>query len=109
MIYINETSGTINIPRHTYDTIGNYSLIVTSNLSNDVTIVENGENISTNSLYYKFTLDNLNLLNVGEYTYNLYDDNSSVVIETGLLMYGNFKREVIVNNTFNKDKVQYNG
>lgn len=107
MVYINENSGTINIPRHTYKAADSYTLLISSNLSDDVILVENGGNISTNSLYYKFALDNLLNLNIGEYTYKLYGD--SVVIETGLLMFGNFGRTAIVNNTFNTQKIQYNG
>ena len=105
MVYINETSGTVTIPKHT-DTDGKYTLVLSSNLSNTVTIVENGSNISTNPLYYKFAIYNLNLLNVGEYTYTLH--NSTEVVETGLLTFGNFERTVIVNNT-TREKIQYNG
>lgn len=108
MVYINDTSGTITIPKHT-ETTGTYILTVTSNLSNDVVLVDNGGNISTNNLYYKFALDNLQFLNVGEYTYSLYSNTLKEVVEQGLLTFGTFKREVIVNNIFNKEKVQYNG
>lgn len=108
MVYINENSGTISIPRHTYNSIpSGYTLMVMSNVSDTVTLVENEDNISTNTLYYKFPLSNLNLLNVGEYTYKLYGDTR--ILEEGLLMFGNFNRTVIVNNTFNKEKIQYNG
>lgn len=107
MIYINENSGTITIPRHTIKGDGSYTLIISSHLSNEVVLVENCGNISTNDLYYKFPLGDLTNLNVGEYTYKLVSD--SEVIETGLLVFGNFNRTVIVNNTFNKQKIQYNG
>ena len=107
MVYINDASGTITIPKHT-NTTGTYTMILTSNLSDDVVLVENGGDISTNSLYYKFALNNLSGLNVGEYTYKLLD-GSEIVVEEGLLMFGTFKRQVIVNNTFNKEKIQYNG
>ena len=107
MVYINENSGTINIPRHTFNTTDSYTLLVSSNLSDDVILVKNGGNISTNNLYYKFTLGSLESLNVGEYTYKLYND--SELVESGLLMFGKFDRKVIVNNTFNKQKTQYNG
>lgn len=109
MVYINSLSGSVTIPRHTFDidsTTG-YTLILTSNMSNDVVLVDNGDNISTNTLYYRFTLCSLENLNVGEYTYKLYID--STVLESGLLMFGNFDRTVIVNNTFDKEKIQYNG
>ena len=107
MVYINENSGTISIPRHTFYSDGEYTLILTSNISNEVILVEDGNNISTNTLYYKFALGNLDTLNVGEYTYKLFDSDG--MIETGLLMFGNFNRVVTVNNTFNKEKIQYNG
>ena len=107
MIYINETSGTITIPRHKFKGDGSYTLLLSSHLSEDVVLVEDGGNISTNNLYYKFTLGSLDKLNVGEYTYKLHSD--SEIIETRLLMFGNFDRKVIVNNTFNKQKIQYNG
>lgn len=108
MVYINENSGTISLPRHSLNTLGGYKLVVSSNLSNDVILVENGSNISTNAFYYKFTIGNLTNLNVGEYTYTLYD-KSSKIIETGLLIFGNYERKAVVNNTFNKEKIQYNG
>lgn len=106
MVYINELSGTISIPKHTVESASKYTLILTSNLSNEVTLVDEGSNISTNSLYYKFTL-NVPNLNVGEYTYTLYGNDK--VIEQGLLVYGDYNRQVIVNNTTTKNKVQYNG
>lgn len=108
MVYINDTSGTITIPKHT-ETTGTYNLTLTSNLSDDVVLVENSGNISTNSLYYKFTLNNLSNLNVGEYTYSLYDNTSKTIVEQGLLTFGTFERQIIVNNTFDKEKIQYNG
>ena len=108
MVYINEISGNITIPRHTFDNSEGYSLILTSNLSNSVVLINNGKNISTNQLYYKFAIDSLENLNVGEYRYSLYN-NSEILLETGLLTFGEYKREVIVNNTFNKEKKQYNG
>ena len=108
MVYINENSGTISIPRHTYYITSGYTLVVMSNVSDTITLVEDEDNISTNSLYYKFPLSSLNCLNVGEYTYKLYGDSDDV-LEIGILMFGNFDRTVIVNNTFNKEKIQYNG
>ena len=109
MVYINDTSGTITIPKH-FDVVSDigYTLVLTSNLSDAVVLVKNGGNISTNSLYYKFALGSLSNLNVGEYTYTLYDDSERVV-EVGLLTFGTFKRQVIVNNTFDRKKIQYNG
>lgn len=108
MIYINEQSGTINIPRHSFGDEDSYTLVVTSNLSDDVTLVEDGGDISTNPLYYKFAIYNLSNLNVGEYTYTLYD-KSSEILETGLLQFGNFERVIIENTFSNKEKIQYNG
>lgn len=105
MIYINETSGSINIPRHTFSE-GIYKLILTSNVSNEIVLVENGENISTNDLYYKFAI-NIEGLNPGEYTYKLYSDE--VVVEIGLITFGNYNISKVVYESFNPFKVQYNG
>lgn len=107
MIYINELSGTINIPKHTSNEYDVFTLKITSNISDEVILVENGENISTNSLYYKLTLDNLDKVNVGEYTYYLMSNNQT--LEKGLLVFGDYHRVVTVNNTFNNRKKQYNG
>lgn len=107
MIYIHKHSGTISVPRHTFNETGFFTLIVTSNISDTVVLVEDGEDISTNSLYYKFAIHNLEKLNTGEYTYRLY--NNQKMVETGLLTYGNYNRVIIENNTFNKEKKQYNG
>lgn len=111
MVYINQTSGTISIPKHTanYSPNGQYNLVVTSNMSNSVTLVNAGTDISTNTLYYKFELSNLESLNVGEYTYKLYELLSEETIETGLLTFGDYVRNDVVNNTFDNDKIQYNG
>lgn len=106
MIYINENSGTISIPRHTMECVGEYTVVLNSNMSNRIVLVQGAENISTNSLYYKFALDNLSEIAVGEYTYKVYCHNT--MVETGLLTFGNYSREVIVNNTFNVEKKQYN-
>lgn len=107
MVYINSTSGSITLPRHTFRNSDYYTLLVQSNMSNKFTLVDEGQNISTNLLYYKFVLNDVSL-NTGEYTYKLYDSDD-VVIETGLITYGDYIREVTVNNTFNKEKIQYNG
>ena len=88
MIYINSNSGSINIPRHTFNYSQWYSLTLFSHLSEEVNLVVEGENISTNELYYKFAINdtaNLNL-ETGEYTYKL-KNSDDVVIENGLLTY----------------------
>lgn len=108
MIYITELSGSVNVPRHCNGVASAYTMELTSNLTDDITIVENGEDISTNPLYYKFELGDLSSLTVGEYTYTLYDEYG-MVLEKGLLTFGEFQRTAVVNNTFNKQKVQYNG
>lgn len=107
MIYLNDLSATVSVPRHTQDVSSAYTLVLTSNLSDSVALINSGSNVSTNSLYYKFPIDENVKLNVGEYTYTLYDDSENV-LEQGLLTYGAYSRQVIVNNTTN-EKIQYNG
>lgn len=108
MVYINSTSGTITIPKHS-DTSGTYTMVLTSQMSTTVTLVQDGSDISTNSLYYKFALGTLDFLNVGEYTYTLKESDSDDILETGLLTYGEYNREVIVNNNTQKQIIQFNG
>lgn len=111
MIYINKNSSSIIIPRHTFENGTQYYLIASSNLSNDVVLVNKGNNVSTNSLYYEFALSNLSKLSAAEYEYTLYTTTNNVknILERGLLTFGQYNREVTVNNTFNPVKKQYNG
>lgn len=108
MVYINENSGTVTIPRHTQYTYGGYTLSISSNVSDTIDLVTDGNNISTNPLYYRFVLGSLDNISVGDYHYKLYDAENNL-IESGLLSFGSYNREVTVNNTFNNQKIQYNG
>lgn len=109
MVYINQCSGTITIPKHTKTTgLDLYKMVISSHLTDDITLFDNGYNISTNGLYYKFPLGDLNNLNVGEYTYKLYD-NENHVLETGLLTFGNFKVKITHKGEYLENKIQYNG
>ena len=108
MVYINKQSGTISIPRHTHDFHGKYKMKLSSNMSDEVWLVDSGSNISTNLLYYKFELGDLDALNVGEYAYQLTDLAESLILEEGLLTFGEYKREVVENNS-TRNKIQYNG
>ena len=112
MIYQSKYKTYINVPRHTFKVDGEYTLIISSRVSDDVTIVENGGNISTKPLYYKFNLDTQQLQNLpdGEYNYKLIGGVLNTVLETGLLVLGNYDSEDVVNNTFNiETRTQYNG
>lgn len=113
MIYLSKRKPVVNVPKHTFVAEGNYKLVISSPVTNDVTIVEDGGNISTHRLYYKFSLDSLQIqsLSDGEYTYRLYDKYDTV-IETGLLVLGDYDGDDddVVNDTFNiETKIQYNG
>lgn len=111
MIYQSKHKTYINVPRHTFKVDGEYTLIISSPVADDVTIVDNGGNISTRPLYYKFNLDSQQLENIpeGEYTYKLYG-RFNLCLETGLLVLGEYDSEDVVNNTFNiETKIQYNG
>jgi hypothetical protein len=111
MIYLSKHKTYINVPRHSFKVDGEYTLTISSPVSDDVTIVENGGNISTKPLYYKFNLDSQQLLNIpdGEYTYKLIGKYNTV-LEVGLIMIGTYDSEDVVNNTFNlESKIQYHG
>ena len=111
MIYLSKQKTYINVPRHSFMVDGEYTLTISSPVSDDVTIVENGGNISTKPLYYKFNLDSQQLLDIpdGEYTYKLIGKYNTV-LEVGLIMIGTYDSEDVVNNTFNlESKIQYHG
>lgn len=104
MIYIKENSGSINIPKHTHSS-GIYKLLLSSNVTNEIVLVDNENNISTNDLYYKFSI-NPEGIEPGEYTYKLYSDD--VVVEVGLLTFGTYNRSKVEYNPLT-NKIQYNG
>ena len=113
MIYISKRKPVVNVPKHIFNTEGNYKLVISSPVTNDVIIVEDSGDISTHRLYYKFDLDSeqINSLSDGEFTYRLYDKYENI-IETGLLAIGDYyvEDDDVVNNTFNiESKIQYNG
>lgn len=108
MIYISELSGHIDIPRHGNTSSTGFTVELSSNLTGDITIVEDGENVSASPLFYRLALGDLSSLETGEYKYTLYGDYAQV-LETGLLTFGDYRRTPVVNNTFNKQKIQYNG
>lgn len=106
MIYINENTDKIIIPRRSTFVGSTYTLVLSSHLTNDFVLVDNDVNYSSNSLFYEFHLTEPINLYVGEYEYVLYSTNSEVV-ERGLLVYGNYdKCDVVVNET-KKEKIQY--
>lgn len=105
MIYLDIDSEAITIPRHTFNADIELTLHMSSNLSDE--IVMNVTNTSTNSLYYSFPLADTERFNVGEYTYKLKNDRA-VVLESGLITFGDYNRETRSNNT-TINKIQYNG
>ena len=107
MIYINDFSGTITIPKTYSDEHSEtYNVVVTSKLGNEIYFVPDGANISTNPLYYKFGVSPAKL-EYGEYTYKLIG-YPNVILEEGILVHSALKSGVINYNT-EKEKIQYNG
>lgn len=107
MVYIDKSSTTITIPRHTKAEDNTYSLVLSSSMSTTYTLVAEMGDTSINPFFYTFPLDNWNIAD-GEYSYKLLN-SEDVILETGLITVGSYDRTgVIVNNTSNQ-KVQYNG
>ena len=104
MIYINESSTSIQIPRHHLGvgfesgisvkiSSGKESYILTEPI--DVTItLEN---------YYILPINNLPV-NVGEYTYEVFRGDE--VVETGLLTYGDYKKTEVKSIEKPEDNIQ---
>lgn len=104
MVYINENSEYIVIPRHTKGTEKRaMSVFVTSPLSNRTEIVDGCNNTSDSPFYWKFTIDQYPPF-VGEYTYEILAN--SEVIERGLLTYGDYKGDEIKSINHSKDNIQ---
>lgn len=104
MIYINESSTSIQIPRHNLGvgfesgisvkiSSGKESYILTEPI--DVTItLEN---------YYILPINN-KPVNVGEYTYEVLKGDE--VVETGLLTYGDYKKTEVKSIEKSEDNIQ---
>ena len=107
MIYI-ENESQITIPRHTFTSYASYILTLASNMSNPTIIVNGLGNISTNTYYYQFLVTIPNTLPAGEYKYTL-TNSDGLVLENGLVTYGNYNRVGLASNNTSTQKIQYNG
>lgn len=92
MIFLNEQSQTIKIPRHERTSGGYYALNVTRNLTGEVREFDALDNTSETALFYEFAVDNW-LSAYGEYTYELSEDTGKV-LEIGIIRYGDFTGEI---------------
>lgn len=105
MIYINEQSTYIAIPKHLSGKIP-YELTVKSPTLNMV-LATDVEDISEEPSYYIFTIDpSQTSLTVGEYEYSLRTEEGEE-IEVGLLTYGDYKRSDIVQTDMPTQTIQF--
>lgn len=101
MIWINDESETIQIPRHTGIAGDSYSLTLLNETTRQSFEFPNLSNISTDALLYEFEFVVDENMDEGQYSYMLYahtviDDQGTEVssmIESGLLIYGDYERE----------------
>lgn len=112
MVYIDNLSEFVYIPRHNNETSEAYSVELTSRIHTDsINLVENQENVSDTPLYYKLRLAMvLSSIPTGEYEYTLYGDFGEV-LEKGLLTFGDYRPEWKPGYTFDpyfNRKRQYN-
>ena len=116
MIWIDDSSLYIEIPRHS-DALGTrYKIKFINVLTKQEYVLEVGESESDSALLYRFKIDNLALGDEGEYEYYLSmlgdveGEQVAMLIESGLMAYGNYVRENT--HTFEPQEntiVQFNG
>ena len=105
MIFINEHSLSIVIPKHTSIISGKFKLeLVHQSTQTKFEFCDLGD-LSEKSKLYLFQLDFSNLLD-GTYNYYLYADDE--LIEEGLLVFGDFESEVKEYQK-NNSMISYNG
>lgn len=98
MIYVDIDTERVAISRHSYTNLNEYRLILKNNLTGNETVFNGLVDMREFERLYVFEIDMSGLVD-GEYNYYLYGNDE--VLETGLLQYGNYKKEVISyeNNT----------
>lgn len=104
MIYIKSDTNSIQIPRHSNENPKELRLVLINNLTQQEVEVEVRE-----FFLWAFTYQveiNPFITVDGEYTYTLYDENNEV-LSCGLMVFGDYKREVKSYDKTNK-KIQYN-
>lgn len=104
MIYIKSDTNSIAIPRH----LSSNPSVLRLNVKNNLTQQDMDVRIKDFYLYsftYQIDIDTLDIVD-GEYTYTLYDENNDV-LSRGLIVFGDYKREVHSYGETNK-KIQYN-
>ena len=116
MIWIDDSSLYIEIPRHS-DALGTrYKIKFINVLTKQEYVLEVGESESDSALLYRFRIDNLALGDECEYEYYLSmlgdveGEQVAMLIESGLMAYGNYVRENT--HTFEPQEntiVQFNG
>lgn len=111
MVYINKETEEVKIPRHYKKDFDAYSIILKSPLNNETILSACNPNLSTNNFFYKFTIDSLEGLNVGEYTYEVYGvkDEANTLVETGLMVYGDYVPKDVKSVSYERETIQYTG
>lgn len=112
MIYLNDLSDYMYIPKHNNESSEKYIVRIKSRINLDTRdIVMNQENESDTPLYYKLKLaDVISYLPHGEYEFTLYGDFGEE-FEHGLVTIGDYDREYKTSYTFDPyfwRKRQYN-
>lgn len=116
MIWINNSTEIIEIPRHSDAEDTRYEIKLINVITKKEYTIEVGMSISDSALLYKFHVDNLPSMDEGEYEYYLsvFVTIEGLIekrlIESGLLIYGDYVRSTVPefqpeSNTI----VQFNG
>lgn len=104
MIYIKSDTNSVQIPRHSNTNLTECRLEVINNLTQQSYDIDIND-VLEYTFTYQLEIDPIELMD-GEYTYKLFNDE--VLVEKGLLVYGDYKREIQSYQKENK-KIQYKG
>lgn len=111
MVYIKQDTEEVKIPRHVQKEYDAYTIILKSRLNNEFILSACNPNISTNNFFYTFKVDTVEGLNVGEYTYEVYgvEEETNILVETGLMVYGDYTPQNVKSAQYARNTVQYTG
>ena len=111
MVFINNSSTSIQIPKHNESIEGSLVLKITNNITGMEYEWEDLVDVSESPILYEFAFLPYNTMDEGEYSYGLFvvvNENESL-IESGLLVYGDYVRETSQYESDTNKIVQFDG
>jgi len=103
MIYLDENTTQISIPKTKSTLYSNFLLTFTNSLTKKSTTYQ-VVNVSDSLVYYTFNVS-ISLPDAGEYEYTLFPDEIGMdYCESGLAVWGNYERTTVQHDKINEKK-----